>query len=637
MLPRPGLGLLAPLPPTLPPPSVRPSPTELRPELVLPGDTVGAFCQRHEMGRRDLFRLNKRLRGRLEITSDNLLTAELLEGEQLNVLVTRSIDRLRQAAAQGRAVPAQDVDEMMFSELSGQHPILGVMQDAFNAGEKPESFMPTLSPGGLAAVAVVCAVIGGLLGKTKYGLILGPFMSGCCTLLGKIIPVESGEKPVPPSDNITPPACPADQIFFPEYAACGPTTTYEPCLHDQGFLSIEGVCVACPQGQRYNKTTRSCEEGCPEDRVLVQGVGCVLPNFGQRCTLPDGSKGVVLADGIECTLDGCPDGQIFDFQTNNCRPEGGEPANPGADKPATNTETKGMSTAAKVGIAFLGAAVIGGTVFALTRPSEDESGVSKKSRLAFRPMIETWTWGTRNILTSDRKIDVEAATQSWVELMEFFTNGTQGYQMGEDVFEYISEHRQQQSEAWRRQQFAAGKKPDGPYSGCTDLAQAGLVCMLGGDIHQLSPAQEQFARKVINRGEAWGWIPQVAVSRLRYGTGSRFKVLNRGQVWAPPPVSICIIGENGQEHVLVPKEVTDNQMVSYDYGQFWSRKPGQEPANYGGCERTRKLERRSDGRVYAGEGAGARPILGYVDVLGWLQDVVDRSPTSTDPFLARVP
>lgn len=241
-------------------------------------------------------------------------------------------------------------------------------------------------------------------------------------------------------------------------------------------------------------------------------------------------------------------------------------------------------------------------------------------------MNYSWTWGQMNVLGANGLVDEDRLLGAWNMLLEFFLDGANGRQEGDEVFEYVTETRQSQNSKRRR----AGS-PELPYSCCTDLAFSMLFALVGGDMDQMSAIQKMFAKQVINRDEFLGWRSQVAVSLLRYKTGDHFKVL-RGTDWSPPPVSIALIGEHGAEHIMVPRSVSDKQVVSDDYGQFWSKNKN-SPGMFGGCRRTRELSRRN-GRLWAGSNQ-PKPVIGHVDVVSWLNELIRLSPRGE--WLVRIP
>lgn len=329
-------------------------------EMVRSGDTVGRLCERHGLSRAEFFRLNVAMAPDLLTTEDRVLTAQLREGQQVRVFSVL-LDKARKAAAQGRGVPTSDISlDMLFSELSGEHPILGAMQGAIDEGQDENQFVSSLSAAGKGALATVCTIVSGILAKlpksTIASVAIAAFVSACCAILGDYL-----SQPDAPDTT-----CTGDQIFVQEYGRCGPKNTLSPCADGMGFVSVEGVCIQCPPGYHYNASTHGCEEGCPPGRSYVPQVGCVLPGFGKRCAMPDGSKGVVFQNG-ECTPDGCDPGYIYDFNSMSCVKEGSQGISTGKDKTTGTEESRGWSTGAMVAAGIAGLAVVGGIGYTLSK------------------------------------------------------------------------------------------------------------------------------------------------------------------------------------------------------------------------------------------------------------------------------
>lgn len=271
-----------------------------------------------------------------------------------------------------RAMPAAQAQgdiglDMLFAELTGEHPILAVAHDAFNSGETSESFINKLPPEALIAFATVCTVASSLIGKWKPAF--GIFMSAACTIVNGVL--STLQKP--DGTEIPKPSCGPGTKYIPSFNTCGPENALSPCGNGMGFVSPQdaSICVRCPPGQRYDEASSSCVEGCPQGWSFFSPkpeIGCVVPTFGQRCTLPDGSKGIVGPDG-GCTPDGCEAGMIFDYATNSCVPDGTQTKTPPPeDKPqpgdnpphgGEESGSKGMSGTTKTVLAIgaLGVAV----------------------------------------------------------------------------------------------------------------------------------------------------------------------------------------------------------------------------------------------------------------------------------------
>ena len=164
----------------------------------------------------------------------------------------------------------------------------------------------------------------------------------------------------------------------------------------------------------------------------------------------------------------------------------------------------------------------------------------------------------------------------------FACNGSAGRNQGDPVFEEIVEGRQK----WKG------------YSSCADLVH---WCLRRAGFRD---------ERVLNREDDDGaipWRPSVNVSRLVYATGHAFSWWKSDSPLGLRPGDMALVGENGQEHVFVVAEVTDDLVTSYDYGQFFSGK-------HGGKRTVRHIHYGAGGRLhlYASQLPG-RPFIGRLD------------------------
>jgi hypothetical protein len=164
----------------------------------------------------------------------------------------------------------------------------------------------------------------------------------------------------------------------------------------------------------------------------------------------------------------------------------------------------------------------------------------------------------------------------------FACNGAAGRNQGDPVFEEVVEGRQK----W------AG------YSSCGDL------------IHWCLRRAGFRDERVLNREDDDGEIPwrvSINVSRLVYATGHAFSWWKKGNPLGLRPGDMALVGENGQEHVFLVAEVTEETITSYDYGQFFNGK-------HGGKRTTRRIHFGAGGRLhlYATQVPG-RPFIGRLD------------------------
>jgi hypothetical protein len=186
--------------------------------------------------------------------------------------------------------------------------------------------------------------------------------------------------------------------------------------------------------------------------------------------------------------------------------------------------------------------------------------------------------GRENAATLDEKL----LRAIMVANARFACNGSAGRTQGDAVFEEIVEGRQR----W------AG------YSSCADLVH---WCLRRAGFRD---------ERVLNREDDDGELPwrvSINVSRLVYATGHAFSWWKKGNPLGLLPGDMALVGENGQEHVFVVAEVSDDLVTSYDYGQFFSGK-------HGGKRTTRRIHSGAGGRLhlYAAQLPG-RPFIGRLD------------------------
>ncbi len=271
--------------------------------------------------------------------------------------------------------------EEVYENLREQFPILGSIEGAILQEETPETFANGLSQGGLIAVQTLCAATAVIIGKLASakltpvgGAMLSGFLSGLCTYLGKVIPVDAPPPPQPdqPGQPSSPPSCPAGTTYFQEYNVCGSEQAYRPCDEGLGFIDLTGECIRCVIGTSFDPSSRTCTAGCPPGFDLVPEYGCVPPQFGKRCGLSDGSKGIVVPPNA-CALDPCPQGQIWDFVRNACVSEGTEQKPTPIERKTEEGEgASGWSTGAKFGVAALVLGLVGGGIFFFGNKEEEE-------------------------------------------------------------------------------------------------------------------------------------------------------------------------------------------------------------------------------------------------------------------------
>lgn len=179
-----------------------------------------------------------------------------------------------------------------------------------------------------------------------------------------------------------------------------------------------------------------------------------------------------------------------------------------------------------------------------------------------------------NTSTNDETILRNAA----ISLASYACNGTTGRNLGDPVFDEITEGR-------------AGSKG---YSSCGDLCHW-LLKNLGCRDENL-----------VNRSDDGGktpWKSGVNISMLVYGSKNAWTNCTPTQL--PKPGDICWIGnDDASTHVFVVEnfDLDNGILQSYDYGQWFSGSPG-------GQHRTRKLTNQN-GIIFA----DTRRVHGFIDI-----------------------
>jgi len=307
---------------------------------ISPRDTVGLICAKHNMSRAEFFYSNPEYTDRVVLTEDGVTSADMQQGEWIHI---RRLPSRRQPNL-GRSNIYMEGDisvgDSILLYLRDNFPIFGALESAAENRISGEDFVNGLSADGVIAIGAVCTFAGALIGKLASaklspagGAAVSAVLSGACAYLTKILaenvasnkPSKPGqpEKPTPPGQPEKPtPSCESGEKFFPEYLSCGSADAFNPCQDENGFVSFEGTCIACPDGHYYDSSSRSCEPGCPQGQPMVNGI-CLLKDYSTRCTTQDGQRGVKMSSATPCVLDGCEEGFIYDFATEQCRPEGG--------------------------------------------------------------------------------------------------------------------------------------------------------------------------------------------------------------------------------------------------------------------------------------------------------------------------
>lgn len=210
-------------------------------------------------------------------------------------------------------------------------------------------------------------------------------------------------------------------------------------------------------------------------------------------------------------------------------------------------------------------------------------------------------------------LDRELLRAVMIANARFACNGATGRNQGDPIFEEVVEGRQR----WPG------------YSSCADLVH---WCLRRAGFRD---------ERVLNREDDDGSLPWrmgVNISRLVYATGSAFSWWKPGRPFDLEPGDMALIGENGQEHVFIAAAVTADNVISYDYGQWFNGK-------HGGRQVTRRINTAATSRLYLyGSTLPGRPYMGRLDPCELLEPAFLRNelepaelPDDFDPGVPTVP
>lgn len=191
-----------------------------------------------------------------------------------------------------------------------------------------------------------------------------------------------------------------------------------------------------------------------------------------------------------------------------------------------------------------------------------------------------------------------------VDLARFACSPPNGRQKGDAVFERVTEGRQG---CWLHN----GRRRC--YSACGDLPH--FVSWLAAGAVRYDNPRTRHDLRWINRREAWGWRVQWNLIKLHAETGSAWTRHRKGDhcVAQTRPGDVWIIGDGGDQHAMVVKQISDGRVLSFDYGQFFNGPDG--IGRHGGKERARTLTKGPDGRIWVYDTrAPGRPLYGRLNV-----------------------
>jgi hypothetical protein len=190
-----------------------------------------------------------------------------------------------------------------------------------------------------------------------------------------------------------------------------------------------------------------------------------------------------------------------------------------------------------------------------------------------------------------------------------------GRTKGDPVFEKVTEGRQK---TWIDKNNKLHN-----YSGCADLAQFVLWYLAGKpdpDDHDTG-----FAFGFVNRADAFGWRVGMNVAQL--GLAQFKTVYKSGMPFAGARGHVLLIGENGQEHIAIIDQKRDNELLTFDYGQFFQPSP-KSKADAGGKPCKRVLYTGKDGRPWLlQDRMPGRPVVWTINTGLLLNHASLRCPT----------
>lgn len=220
---------------------------------------------------------------------------------------------------------------------------------------------------------------------------------------------------------------------------------------------------------------------------------------------------------------------------------------------------------------------------------------------------------------NDDSLDLALVRLASVALAKWACDGSNGRLKGDPIFNSVTEGRQR---CWVNSE---GKQVC--YSACGDLPHF-IIWNLAGKPDPSTVARNAPIRAV-NRQEAFGW--QSGKNIILLGTLTPGKTTYKlVDTFNPPLGSVLLMGRNGNEHVCIVESYTEDDLHTYDYGQFFSSSTGL-PANYGGCAVRRYLSLNKDNFIWASrQGYQSKPLIAYVDIG---QFIVSNMPAITNSYV----
>lgn len=245
-------------------------------------------------------------------------------------------------------------------------------------------------------------------------------------------------------------------------------------------------------------------------------------------------------------------------------------------------------------------------------------------------MTQPLAWKIQDVLGGNGQIDPKKLERAWEELLHYFVGSEVGVGEGDLPFEYVTEGRASRRRSLHDLDLSI------PYNPSSDLPHAMVYNLIAANQEHLIGLQRMFVGKFINRHEYLGWRDRLGFVRLRHGVGKHFKAMDRHAAISLPSVAIVLAGDRTQERALIPQHATPQQLIGWSYE---APSYTNESTSKVGHKKTYKMSKGADGAWLIVDPIQntSLPFLGYVDVLGWLQELIEYNAMKPTSWLVRVP
>lgn len=222
-----------------------------------------------------------------------------------------------------------------------------------------------------------------------------------------------------------------------------------------------------------------------------------------------------------------------------------------------------------------------------------------------------------NILGPGNKIDETLAREAILRLARLLVGGASGRSLGDEIFELVTEGRQAETPSY-----------DDAH---VDLIQCVAWSMLGAGTAPLGPVRKNLARQVINREEAFGWerSPAGEISRLRESAAEHFQAIlpHVVNIRPPKPGDVAFLGHPASQRVAIIEEIFEKDILLLSYQTAQKKIVS---------SRAVQTISRHQGRPWVScPPYPDLPFAGYLNLVSWLQSVIDASNEPLDELIAR--